>query len=95
MCYFVRVKTCYLNLVIYVMWYTFVHVSVCVCMYVCECDGDADTVCQFSTGYCTLDISIGFPEHARKPFDGTYLVFFFFIHFYYYYYYYNATSSVL
>lgn len=56
------------------MWYTFVRV----CVSVCVCDGDADTVCQFSTGYCTLDISIGFPEHARKPFDGTYLVFFYF-----------------
>lgn len=75
MYYFVRVETCYLNLVIYVMWYTFVHVCVCMCV----CDGDADTVCQFSTGYCTLDISVGFPEHARKPFDGTYTYYFLFI----------------
>jgi len=47
------------------------YVCSCLCVYECVCDGDADTVCQFSTGYCTLDISKGFPEHARKPFDDT------------------------
>lgn len=50
--------------VIYIYIYmSCVHACVCVCVY----DGDADTVRQFLTGRCTLDISIGFPEHARKP----------------------------